>query len=84
MTPYDTAKKICKELQEYADIEGAELGEACDLLIAMSGYVSYLGEDFYQYLIMELKAQLDNFKENAEIVEKTKTRVVKWKELEWV
>ena len=84
MTRYDTAKKICKELQEYADIEGAETGEVCHSLIHIAGKPDYVGEDFYQYLIMELKAQLDYFKENAEIVEKTKTRVVKWKELEWV
>ena len=83
MDNYDKAMEICKELNKYAEIEGTELGEVCRLLISTAGYVSYVGDSFYESLVVELQNQLDNFKEHAEIVEKTETREVKYRELEW-
>ncbi len=79
--------KMCVELEEYANLEGTELGEICNLLTRLCsyicGYSAYISEECQEAIIKEIKSQLDNFKENSKIVTSEKTVTVKNKELHW-
>ena len=71
------------ELKKYAQATGDELGETCSLLIQLSGYPSYLSENFYDVLCHEIEGQLLNFKTHSRIVEKSEMVEQKWKQIEW-
>ncbi len=77
---------VIEELTIYADLEGSELGGLASSLIEMyESYMDYVGKDFLKALKLEMKEQLDNFKQYSEIVEEEKTETVtrKVKELVW-
>ena len=80
-------EKIAEELTQYAELEGSELGEACELLVALSRhYEDYLTKDFIKVLRVEMFEQLENFKASSKIVERTETVSYNrtFKELEWL
>ena len=74
--------KLCQELQDYADLEGTELGEVCSLLISIYNNSEYVSNPFKNEVIKEIKRQLKNFKENTEI-EDREVPVMTIKELVW-
>lgn len=78
-------KEDLNKLEEYARLEGTEIGELCKMLIGL--YQSYQPfiqtKSFKKALDRELSAQLSNFKKYSKIVEREKKIIEKWKELEW-
>lgn len=80
---YIEVMKLCDKLKEYADLENDEIGEVCQIMIDLTGYISYVSEDFYKALIKEIKDKLEFFKENTEIVENPVTFHKKVRDLEW-
>lgn len=77
--------KLVEELQEYARLEGSEIGEVCGLLCEIYQYYpSYMSEAFKAALKTEIKENLENFKEHCKIVEKLEEVTERWKELEWI
>jgi len=73
---------VC-ELKKYAELEGTELGEACELIITLYGYGDYVSEEFEKSVIEEIKYQLQNFKDHCKIVEGEITTTHITKDLEW-
>ena len=72
------------DLEVYADLEGTEVGELCAGLIRLHRlYPYFLDGKFKEALEKEIEAQLNNFKEFSEIVEKEETRPHKYQELVW-
>jgi hypothetical protein len=71
------------ELQEYANIEGSELGEACWALIGLFGYRDYISDECAEIIKNEILKQLKNFKENSEIIEEEETHTTKYQKLVW-
>ena len=80
----DNIDEMCEDLERYAKLEGAEVGEVCDLLISLAGYESYVGDEFYNALKKEIGLQLDYFKKNCIIVKRTETETHTYYELESV
>ena len=39
---YKEVLELCSQLEEYSDLEGSELGEACDGLIRLTRYLDYV------------------------------------------
>ncbi len=76
-------RKLANELTKYSELEGSEVGEICHLLIQITNFPDYISDDFKEALKKEMKAQLQNFKDNCKIV----TKKVKYSEivktLEW-
>ena len=77
-----------KELTEYSDLEGTEIGELCWNLLGIidNGLCVYaITKEFKKALENELMAQLNNFRQNSRIEitkERYKTRKIKnlvWK-----
>ena len=77
-------EKEIKELEEYANMEGTEIGELCHVLIRMANYRDYMSDEFRLALEKEIKSQLNMFKGSTQIVEKVETFTQKFKELEWL
>jgi hypothetical protein len=75
--------KEIEELEEYAMMEGTEIGELCGKLLSLVSLSSYASDEFQNSLAREINLQLKNFKENSEIVERTVTETTTYKELEW-
>ena len=80
--------KDYEELSEYAQLEGTEIGEYCNSLLLMRDHHPSHGmsETFDRELETELQHQLEMFRLNTRIVERTEevkeTRT--YKELEWI
>jgi len=67
---YTELMGVCDELSEYAEIEGSELGEYCNLLIDLAHYgYCVRNESFAIEFDREIVEQLTNFKENTRIIE---------------
>ena len=75
--------KVAK-LERYAALEGAEVGELCQLLCRLMTYVDYMDENFNSALRKEINKQLKNFTQHSRIVEKAKTTEEQVIELEWM
>lgn len=73
MIDIEEMRTVAAQLQEYADIEDTEVGEMSSGLVYLSHYVDYLSEEFQEALYKEMVEQLENFQENATIVETTDT-----------
>jgi len=71
------------KITEYANLEGSELGEACNLLLQIRGYRDFLSAEFKESLEKEIKMNLKNFKDNCRIITKKVKRTDIIKELEW-
>ena len=79
----EQAMKIAEELKKYAEIEGCELGEYCQVLCGLVGSFGIMSKIFRKFVEAELLVQLQNFKDNSEIVETETMMTHKSKELEW-
>ncbi len=79
----EQAREIVGELKKYADIEGCELGEYCQVLCELVGSFGIMSKIFRKFVEAELLVQLQNFKDNSEIVETETMMTHKLKELEW-
>ena len=77
---YDIENEI-EELEKYANIEGSEIGEVCELLISLARYPDYISTNFSECLVNEIISQLKNFKNNFKIVEREVTYTNKYLEL---
>jgi len=76
--------KIIEELEEYASLEGTEVGELCDLLLDTYRMMPYIRTaTFEKALRAEIKSHLKNFKKHAVIDTKTEETTHTWKELNW-
>lgn len=75
--------KIIEELTAYAELDGTELGETFIALINLWNTRTYLSEKLVKALEKEIKANLADVKENAEIIETEETFTRKVSYLEW-
>ena len=41
-------QKIITELNEYAQYEGSEVGEACNIIVHLANYPDYVSDSFYK------------------------------------
>ena len=73
---------IIDELQKYADLEGSELGEACQHLINLWNMESYISCDLAEMLEKEIRWHLVSFKTSFEIKEETREYTVKYLEFQ--
>lgn len=60
-----------KELQEYVELEGTELGDYLRLLLELTEYGSYLSPEFARLLRITLEDHLKRFKLDYVITEHT-------------
>ena len=76
---------LLDKLEEYARLDGTEIGELCNLLTEIhKSYWDYLySTSFKKAIEIELSAQLRNFEKHAKIVEHEEQTTHKWKDLEW-
>ncbi len=79
----DKMRNLCDQLEEYSEIEGTELGEACNLLITLARYDYCLSNQFVKSLEKEVGRKLKDFQENAKIVEREVTSTQTYKEIAW-
>ena len=79
---HEQIQNIKKELAEYAQAEGTEIGEACDLLITISNFSNYLSVEFSNAVIKEMELHLGNFKSCYKIVESEIIQTIKCRSLE--
>jgi ribosomal protein S8 len=63
-------EQICEELNEYAEVQGANLGDVCRMLTQLADYPGYISDNFLKALHEEIKTKLKYFKENYEITKK--------------
>lgn len=67
--------ELCNDLEEYARLEGTELGDGWRGLIGLGRVCSYLGDrEFSQTIRDKLEEELDRAEEHFEIVEEEETR----------
>lgn len=72
MVEYEDIEK----LQEYSEMEGNELGDACRILCQLNRFCDYLSDEFVAALEKEFYEQLQNFTENTEIIERKVERTI--------
>jgi hypothetical protein len=76
-------QSIAGELMPYAELEGSEVGEVCDLMIQLSGYSPYISPALSKALEKEMAVQLKFFKANSRIVKEIEKIEQPVKRLEW-
>ena len=75
---------MLEDLEMYSELDGSELGELClALSVLYQKYPYFLSKGFKKAIEKEIKAQLDNFKDNSKIVKKEEVYTRVWEELEW-
>ena len=62
MNKLEKINELTTELKKYCETEGSEVGEVCEGLICISGYMDYVSDEFHTPLIKELEYQINNFK----------------------
>ena len=72
------------ELEEYARLEGTEIGEMCRALLQMADCATYVTDKFADALAKEILEQLEMFQTQTSIVEKEETYTTTVKRLEWI
>lgn len=72
-----------QELRTYAELEGAELGDAINALLELKSYEFVFDPKFNAAVETELRAQLRNFTENSKIVSRKEMIEREVHELEW-
>ncbi|MCP4262778.1 MAG: hypothetical protein GY774_35515 [Planctomycetes bacterium] len=74
------------ELEKYARMEGSELGEYCSYLLSIwHSYRDMMSSAFHDQVHDEILIQLENFKDNTQIVKRTQTtKAYEFDELEWI
>jgi hypothetical protein len=80
---YKKLQQLSAELMPYAELEGSEVGEVCDLMVQLSGYEPYISAAFSKALEKEMTSQLKYFKANTKIVEEIEEVKHPVKRLEW-
>ena len=78
-------KEDLDKLEEYARLEGTEIGELCNMRVEIyQSYMPYLHSvSFEKAIEIELSVQLRNFMKHSKIVEHEVQVINKWKGLEW-
>lgn len=76
-------RNLALQLEEYAQLEGTEIGEVGLLLSQLVSYEPYMSKQFVKALQKELTDQLDNFKKNTTIVDDVEKIERPFKRLEW-
>lgn len=76
-------REILDKLQEFAEYELTEMGEACSFLLQLYRYSDYLTDEFVESLENEILYKLSFFSLHAKFVEKEITTTRTIKELEW-
>ena len=71
------------ELEMYVELEGSEIGDTCRQLISLHDCSDYIGVDLLIELEREIAWNLENFRNNCEIVEEEVTNTTIYKSLEW-
>jgi hypothetical protein len=71
-----------KDLQEYAELDGTEWGEAMTLLCQLQRYEGYINDKLFKQVQKEIKSQLAAISQQFIIVEDTETFTRKFKRLE--
>lgn len=79
----DERYQLLEELEEYIQLESTEIGEACAALRNVANSMEYLSKEFQEAVDKELLEQLNMFKEQCTITERTETRTFTVRELEW-
>lgn len=83
MEQFQQRMLLVKDLEEYVQLEGSEIGEACSLLCQLSHYAYCLDDKFVKALDKELASQLKMFREQCTIVEVEEVSTHKYKQLDW-
>ena len=69
MKTFEEISNIAEELRRYAELDGTEVGEACNLICTLAtSYGDYIGDEFKEAVYKEIEAQLNFFKNNCKIV----------------
>ena len=76
-------REQCDALGKYAVLEGSEIGEACQCLIALAGYTDYMSPELVKELSAEIYEQLSYFQMHSKIVERRRTKPETYTCLEW-
>ena len=75
---------LIRDLQKYAEIEGSEIGEYCQLLLKLyESYTDYMNPVFIDQLHDEILDQTNHFKRYCRINRVTKQEETVYDELEW-
>tara|TARA_R110000868_G_scaffold159061_5_gene387527 strand:+ start:49 stop:333 length:285 start_codon:yes stop_codon:yes gene_type:complete len=79
------AREHARFLEEYAEMDGTEWGEACHMLCRLVGRFDMFSSDFQQTVFTELDEWVSYVKENVTIETTTETETVtrEIKELHW-
>jgi len=65
MKTFEEISDIAEELRRYAELDGTEVGEACNMICTLAGtYNDYIGDEFKESVYKEIEAQLNFFKNN--------------------
>lgn len=70
-------------LEEYAELDGTEWGEAMMLLCSLQGHRAYLSTELLIALQQEIDTNLANVKENATVTTTTEYYSHQVKHLDW-
>jgi len=79
----DERNDLIEQLEVYVDLEGTEIGEACNALCLVASRMEYLSEEFQAAVDKELVEQLKMFQEQTTIVERQETRTYTVRNLDW-
>jgi len=72
MKTFEEISNIAEELRRYAELDGTEVGEACNMICTLAGtYNDYIGDEFKEALYKEIEEHLHFFKKNCKIVSET-------------
>jgi len=81
---FDEVQEMANELEEYAEMEGTELGELCGTLCSLMNYFDYTRtEEFESAVAAEIEQQLAYFKKHSKVVETEETHKHTVIDLEW-
>jgi hypothetical protein len=76
--------ELADALEEYAELEGSELGEFINALIRLSRYTDFMDAGFRASLEAEMQNNLDWLKDNTVIETVEKTVPYSFKELKFL
>ena len=69
MKTFEEISNIAEELRRYAELDGTEVGEACNLICTLAtSYSDYIGDEFKEALYKEIEEHLHFFKKNCKII----------------
>jgi len=72
MKTFEEISNIAEELRRYAELDGTEVGQACNLICTLAtSYGDYIGDEFKEAVYKEIETQLNFFKKNCKIVSET-------------